>query len=562
MSLVVKKKIGSENIPLYKENLSYPNNIKDSASVDGKLVNGRYAKYVLLVLMLVSFFNFIDRQILSILAEDIKADLGLSDGDLGFLYGTAFAVFYAIFGIPLARLADSWQRKKLISIGLGFWSLMTALSGTAKGFTSLALCRFGVGVGEASATPAAYSFLYDYFSPRYRTTVLAIYNSGIYLGMGIGLFLGGMILDGWNGAYPLSSEAPFSLKGWQAAFMAVGLPGLLLAIWVATLKEPRRGLGDGVAVDVAKAAKSEHPLRILKTELLPLIPLINLWVLRQVGAGSKALWLNVIVGASLVLIAALMIDATGEILQWSALCAGLYCVFSWVQSLVCRDPVCFGLIFRCKTLCYLYIAVGLNVFTAVAIIFWSIPYYQRYHGVDASEIGSVMGLFIAVAGLIGVLLGGVLADWLRQYTRRAKLFICFGAWLLSLIAGVCLLLTDNLSIAYFCSFIFFLAGPLSAAPLVSTINDLVIPRIRAVATAVNIVATTFIGTALGPYIIGVLSDTFVAEGLESGEALRQSLLMGLAPSLVALLFLMAAIKHFIADDDSRLDRARALGESM
>ncbi len=132
-------------------------------------IGGRYAKYVLFVLVLVYVFNFIDRQILSVLAEEIKADIGISDAEIGFLYGTAFAVFYAIFGIPLGRLADVWIRSRLISLGLLFWSVMTAMSGTARSFGSLAVFRFGVGIGEASATPAAFSMLSDYFSQLYIT---------------------------------------------------------------------------------------------------------------------------------------------------------------------------------------------------------------------------------------------------------------------------------------------------------------------------------------------------------------------------------------------------------
>lgn len=158
-------------------------------------VGGGYAKYVLVVLVIVYIFNFIDRQILSILAEDIKADLGISDAQMGFLYGTVFAVFYAVFGIPLARFADVWTRRSLIAIGLSFWSLMTALSGTARSFGFLAMCRIGVGIGEASASPAAYSMLSDYFPPRVRATVIAVYAAGVYIGSGIGLFLGGYILD-------------------------------------------------------------------------------------------------------------------------------------------------------------------------------------------------------------------------------------------------------------------------------------------------------------------------------------------------------------------------------
>jgi MFS family permease len=135
---------------------------------------GLYSRYVLAVLVVVYVFNFIDRQILSILAEHIKADLGVTDAQMGFLYGTAFAVFYAVFGIPLGRLADVWDRRRLIAWGLAAWSAMTALSGLARNFPQLALARFGVGVGEASASPAAYSLLSDYFPRARRATALAI----------------------------------------------------------------------------------------------------------------------------------------------------------------------------------------------------------------------------------------------------------------------------------------------------------------------------------------------------------------------------------------------------
>ena len=135
---------------------------------------GAYAWYALIVLVIVYILNFIDRQILSILAEDIKADLGLEDAQIGFLYGTAFAVFYALFGIPLGRLADSWYRGRLMALGLALWSSMTALSGFANSFGMLAVARVGVGIGEASASPAAYSMISDYFPKERRATALSI----------------------------------------------------------------------------------------------------------------------------------------------------------------------------------------------------------------------------------------------------------------------------------------------------------------------------------------------------------------------------------------------------
>ncbi|MCU0892572.1 MAG: MFS transporter, partial [Sandarakinorhabdus sp.] len=207
-------------------------------------VGGAYAKYVLGVLVLVYAMNFIDRQIISILAEDIKRDLGLSDADLGFLYGTAFAVFYALFGIPLGRLADNWVRTRLLSLGLFVWSGMTALSGLAGNFAQLSAARIGVGVGEASASPSAFSMLSDWFPREKRATALAIYSSGLYIGGGVSLFIGAVVVKAWNAAYPVAG--PFGLVGWQAAFLAVGLPGMLMALWIATLKEPIRGRAEGL----------------------------------------------------------------------------------------------------------------------------------------------------------------------------------------------------------------------------------------------------------------------------------------------------------------------------
>ena len=160
----------------------------------------RYAWYVLSILFLVYVLNFVDRQIISILAEDIKRDLGLKDQDLGFLYGTAFGVFYSLFGIPLGRLADNWHRVRLMTIGLSLWSVMTALSGFSKTGGHLAAARIGVGIGEATASPSAYSIISDYFPKRLRATALSIYSAGLYVGGGCSLFIGGLIVQGWNKA--------------------------------------------------------------------------------------------------------------------------------------------------------------------------------------------------------------------------------------------------------------------------------------------------------------------------------------------------------------------------
>jgi MFS family permease len=207
-------------------------------------VGNLYAYYVLVVLFIVYIFNFIDRQILAILLEPIKKDLNISDTALGFLTGFAFAFFYTFAGLPLAQLADRWVRRSLIALSLATWSIMTVLSGFARGFPDLALARIGVGIGEAGASPPAHSILSDYFPPRQRATVLAMYASGIYVGVGIGYWIGGWI----NDAY-----------GWRMAFFVVGTPGLLLALLVRfTIREPMRGMSE-------QTLTNSHPYSVKET---------------------------------------------------------------------------------------------------------------------------------------------------------------------------------------------------------------------------------------------------------------------------------------------------------
>ena len=189
--------------------------------------------YVLGILVVVYTFNFIDRQILSILLESIKSDLNLSDTSLGMLTGFAFALFYATLGIPIAKYADYGNRRNLISLAIGVWSFMTALSGLAQNFFHLLIARIGVGIGEAGCSPPAHSMISDYFPANVRSTALGIYSLGIPFGIMFGLFAGG-----WINEY----------FGWRIAFFVVGIPGIILAIiFRFTVQEPKRGQAEGRA---------------------------------------------------------------------------------------------------------------------------------------------------------------------------------------------------------------------------------------------------------------------------------------------------------------------------
>ena len=199
--------------------------------------------YALGILVIVYTFNFIDRNILSILLQSIKTDLNLSDTSLGLLSGFAFAAFYATLGIPIAKYADRGNRRNLISISLAIWSLMTAISGLAQNFLHLLLARIGVGIGEAGCSPPAHSMISDYFPANKRSTALGIYSLGIPFGIMFGLFAGGWIDE---------------MFGWRAAFFIVGIPGILIAILFRfTVKEPIRGQAEGKIASVNQPTISE-----------------------------------------------------------------------------------------------------------------------------------------------------------------------------------------------------------------------------------------------------------------------------------------------------------------
>jgi predicted MFS family arabinose efflux permease len=194
--------------------------------------DSRTAWYTLTLLVAVYVFNFVDRNLLAILLNSIKQDLDVSDTAMGFMTGPAFALFYGTLGIPIARLADRRSRRLIISVGLALWSGMTAASGLVQNFGQLLAARIGVGVGEASATPASHSMISDLFPPARRATAMAVYNMGASLGLFAGMALGGWLNEG---------------LGWRVAFIALGLPGVLLALMVRFgMREPVRGRSEGL----------------------------------------------------------------------------------------------------------------------------------------------------------------------------------------------------------------------------------------------------------------------------------------------------------------------------
>jgi MFS family permease len=200
------------------------------------------ARFALLVLTIAYTVSFIDRQALSLLVEPIRRDLSLSDMQVGMLQGFAFATVYAVAGLPLGRAADQFNRRNIILVGVAFWSLMTSLCGVARSFTSILICRGGVGIGEAALSPSAYSMLSDSFPPRQLPAAMSVYNLGPSIGSGLSYLLGGVILAFAGDSRSIKLNLPFltDVRPWQITFIVLGGLGLIVISLLYFVTEPRR----------------------------------------------------------------------------------------------------------------------------------------------------------------------------------------------------------------------------------------------------------------------------------------------------------------------------------
>lgn len=505
---------------------------------------GPYAWYVLFVLFVVYALSLLDRQILSILAQDVKRDLSLSDAQLGFLFGTAFAIFYTIFGMPLGRLADGWRRKWLMAAGLGLWSVMTMLSGLSSSYAQLGAARIGVGVGEAAASPCAYSILAATFPKHRRALAIAIYSAGSYLGAGLSLPLGGWISDSWNRAYA-GTAPPLGLVGWQIAFLAVGVPGLLVAAWVLTLREPPRHSEDG------KPQPSVRPdvWRQFANDLVSIIPPFTLLSSARHPGGLAR---NVIALVLIALICLLMVFLTGDAGQWVTYCIGLYAITSWIQSLRFTDPPAYELFWKRRTLPLCVLGLGCAGLTYNTFTLWASPFAIRTYGVTASEVGAMIGIPGAIAAVAGSIFGGFLADRWKRYHPGGRVYSTM------LAAGVPIPLVilmftrpDVESFLLICPVVYFFTGSIIGGAI-TALQDLALPRMYGTVGAIFLVGQTMIGMSFGPYFSGKIAT--VTGSLPAG------IFTVLLAPLFALFVLSFVARRVRYVEENKLAWAVAAGE--
>lgn len=388
------------------------------------------------LLTLIYTMGFVDRQIVNILAESLRTDMGLQNWQLGLLTGLAFASLYTLLGLPLAALADRGHRKALITVSVGVWSIFTILCGVAQTYAQLLAMRLGVGVGEAGATPASHAILSAVVPPERRARTLGIFAMGVPLGTFLGMLIGGFATDLW---------------GWRMAFVVAGLPGLLLAAaCVVILREPRTPATPAAATLDRRGSY------------------------RQVASVPGVLWAS----------------------------AGFATL---------------GIVFY-----------GQSAFAG--------SFYQRIHAAaldglaaslgvgDKSLLGIALGIALGGGGLLGSLVSSIVADrtgrngaggYMRLPIAAALLFIPL-TW------GF---VTDNILVSLLCLGCASGVGLFVYAPTFAAIHTAVAPNLRAASSAVALVAINLVGYGLGPLLVGVANDLFVAAGFDQAEGLRRALIV-------------------------------------
>jgi len=531
-------------------------------------LGGRVAWTALILIGLTQAVSLVDRQILAILAPRIKADLQIGDAELGLLYGTVFAVFYALFSLPLGRLADGWVRTRMLAISITCWSVMTGLAGFANSFAFLAATRLGVGVGEASVVPAGMSLLSDLFPRAKRGMVTATMAAGIALGLGGAMYLGGTIADGWDANYPGRAGAPLGLAGWQAAFIVAAIPGLLLGIAMAFLPEPRRGQADGILTP-----PDPHAVRASGSVLMQILPglawvhlarvrapagvwIANLAGLAAIVLGAVALtgWTDSLRANDVVALRIGSLALGGNALQWTIVGFGLYVLLCWAQALRLRDPVAHAIILRTPALNALVAVAVLQTIINYGVMGWTAFYLVKHFNQSLAQVGLTFGILSGVIGILGPLVAGPLSDWARARHHNGRLYVLLFSMVISPVLALLVYHADNLTAFYaiFCVFSFMLTMWLP--PIYATVLDLVLPRTRGATMSYYTLITTILGLGLGPYVVGLMSDI---TGDLGGAILS---VFWLSPAIVLLT--LYAIKRLPRDEDSIIARARAAGEPV
>lgn len=494
-----------------------------TAPQDAPKQGGGYSFYVLAVLILIYMLNFLDRQIIGILAAPLKAEFGLSDSQFGLLGGIAFASVYSTLAIPLAWLADRFSRVWIMTGALTVWSGFTALCGVAGSFGQLFLFRMGVGVGEAGGVAPAYSLIADYFPPHQRARAMAGFAFGIPLGTAAGTLVGGL----------LAAE-----YGWRTAFIVVGLLGVLVApLLRLTVRDPKRG-----ATDAPRPVSAEPAVAALDK-----------------GLGRTAALIMLGLGGGLLILAAL-IQFAGLALANPLVVAfaGGLCAVIGVSLMIAR--VTASVVLRKKSFWLLALGAASSSVCGYGVAGWLPLFFMRSFDLSLKQVSWYYSGIALIGGLLGIWLGGAIADKLGKRGKGAYpltpaiAFLisapCFilamnSPWLIGLVLPGGGSHTQQLTLAFL---IFLIPTGLNLAwlgPITAAVQHLAPAPMRSTASALFLLINNLLGLAVGFYYFGWMSDLLAPRFGE--ESLRWAIYTGMGFYLMASVLLIGASRTLKRD---------------
>jgi MFS family permease len=524
------------------------------------------AWYALALVALTNAMSLLDRNILAILAPRIKADLKIGDAEMGLLYGTVFALFYALFSLPLGRLADGWVRTRLLAIAIGFWSIATGLAAFASGFAMLALSRLGVGIGEGATQSAGTSLLYDHFPKERRGLVMAVLASAIAVGLGGSSVLGGVAADWWDARYA-GGAAPLGFSGWQFAFFVAASPGVLLSLLLWRMREPVRGLMDGIVT-----SPDPHPFRASAAVLGAVTPGANWISLWRRDAGARQGLINIarlarIVGAMALLTAWASafsprpplvlggLSINPHALQWTVVGFGLFVMLNLLQNLALVDRPAFAVIATSPALVMAMLVGALQTMINYGVMGFTPSFLMKTYGLSPAATGLQFGLLAASIGIVGPMISGPLSDRInRTFPGTGRVWVTLASLGVSPFIALWVFNAPDASTFYLRFVLYSLVLTMWLPPLYAVMFDLVLPRMRGIFASFYIIASTIFGLGIGPYAVGMVSD---ATG-DLGTAILS--INFVAPVIVALLVGLAF--RVRRDESLIVARARAAGEPV
>lgn len=522
--------------------------------------------YALLLVACAQALSLLDRQILSILAPSISADLGIGDAEIGLLYGTVFALFYALFSLPLGRLVDGWIRTRLLAICLAMWSLAAGMAAFASSFTLLAVSRLGVGIAEGATQPAANSIIFD-DSPR-----AARHRHGRHGhcgGTGPGPVDGarrrGRAMVGYALRLGWSTVRPLRLADRLPRRRHARLSARLL---IFRMREPRRGGLDGITSPATEA----HPFKASAAVLGTVTPGSNWFMLWHRNAGARQWAINLIGLALICLFCWSMVQLTQaysprpplavlggaldpHVLQWFVMGFGLFVILNLFQSFKLTDPPTYKVVLS-PSLMLLMVIGGLQTAINYGVMGFTPSFLVREHGLSMAETGLQFGALPAALGIAGPVIAGPLTDWpTRTMGAKARVWLILFALGILPFFGIWTYSAESATSFYLRFSVYSIILTLWLPPLYAQLLELVLPRMRGITFATYTIVMTLPGLGLSPYFVGIVSDR---NGGDLGQAIM--LINVAAPAIVVLLIVV--LLRVNRDEASIVARARAAGEPI